>query len=128
MICGGIDRMMTPPPTISAYSRCEVEEYPDGGVRPRTIAARHDRMPTAAITGSPRILIGRSRSGSDRRSLIAAENMKTYMHMYRITPMSCSSAKADEVLGATTNTSDRIVAIPPCSHRIGICMPFLFVF
>ena len=59
----------------------EIDENPDGGVRPSAIAETAARIPTPAMIGSPRILIGRSRSGCERRSLIAAANMNTYMPM-----------------------------------------------
>ena len=81
MICGGTARTITPPATIRPYTVAEVDEKPAGGVRPRTMAATAAIMPTPAIAGSPRILIGRSRSGCARRSLIADENMDRYMPM-----------------------------------------------
>ena len=74
------------------------------------------------------IRIGRSTSGCERRSLIADANMHTYMPMYRMIEMSWSTAKAAEVLGATTNTSDRIVTITPWKNRIGIWTSFLLTF
>ena len=85
-------------------------------------------MPTQAIGTRPLIRIGRSTSGCERRSLIADANMQTYMPMYRMIEMSCSIAKAAEVLGATTNTSDRIVTMTPWNIRIGICTSFLLTF
>ena len=53
--------------------------------------------------------------------------MQMYMHMYKLIETSCSIAKATEVFGATTNTSDRIVTITPWNSRIGICTSFLLV-
>ena len=51
--------MTTPPATIRPYTVGDVDEKPAGGVRPRTMAATAAIMPTPAIAGSPRILIGR---------------------------------------------------------------------
>ena len=54
--------------------------------------------------------------------------MQTYMSMYSEIEMSCRTAKADDVLGATTNTKDRTVTTAPWRRSSGICTSFLFVF
>src|SRR6478609_5866410 len=92
------------------------------------IAETAERMPTVAITGRNGILIGRSRSGCERRNLIAAANMHTYINMYSEIDTSCSMAKASDVFGATTNTNDSTVTTAPCSSNSGIWTSFLLVF
>ena len=48
MNCGGMARTITPPATIRAYVVVEIDEKPEGGVRPRMIAAMAERMPIVA--------------------------------------------------------------------------------
>ena len=45
MNCGGMARTITPAATIRAYVVVEIDEKPEGGVRPRMIAEMAARMP-----------------------------------------------------------------------------------